>query len=328
MSTRDDSECGDTAGDEEYETYTDEDASDPEWDFPPESELRRSSRNKQKEGAARYGKKGRLRLPPSASDARQRLGDSYNSLLALLQSQAQVTGQCGRPQASYATNDSITLTWRIPADAIGKELFTYRVQYCKVDRPTSTQPPPQSGEEDRWQDIPNPVEGLGHDLGYLHTCSWVVTGLPTKKWVSFRVQVSNCAAYASWSMPSQAFQIGASNYSPVGSGVGGDTWTEEELALFRTLDTPMKVQDYLDSIPMNQEVDADVSLSALECVRQNHAHCLEGALLGAYILGMHGYGTLLMDLRSSPQDDDHVITPFQWKGRWGCLSVSNHSSLR
>ena len=45
------------------------------------------------------------------------------------------------------------------------------------------------------------------------------------------------------------------------------------------------------------QVDQDVSLSALECVRQNHGHCLEGAILGAYILGMHGYGTLLMDLR-------------------------------
>ena len=29
-----------------------------------------------------------------------------------------------------------------------------------------------------------------------------------------------------------------------------------------------------------QEVEKDVSLSALESVRQNHAHCLEGGLLG------------------------------------------------
>jgi len=37
-----------------------------------------------------------------------------------------------------------------------------------------------------------------------------------------------------------------------------------------------------------QEVIDDVSLNALEAVRQNHGHCLEGALLGAYILGLHG----------------------------------------
>ena len=172
------------------------------------------------------------------------------------------------------------------------------------------------------------VEGLGYELGSLHTASWVVTGLPQGSWVTFRVRVSNCSAYAGYSAAAQPFKVGCMCYSPVGSGVGGDTWTPEEMALFQELDTPMKVQDYLDSIPMNQEVDADVSLSALECVRQNHGHCLEGAILGAYILGLHGYGTQLMDLRSSPQDDDHVVTPFQWKGRWGCLSVSNHSSLR
>jgi hypothetical protein len=105
-----------------------------------------------------------------------------------------------------------------------------------------------------------------------------------------------------------------------------------------------------------------VSLSALEAVRQNHAHCLEGAILGAYILGLHGYGSLvltppdrayrplplfpvvrardadpavrrgpgwqLMDLRASIKDDDHVITPFRCHGRFGALSVSNHASLR
>lgn len=35
-----------------------------------------------------------------------------------------------------------------------------------------------------------------------------------------------------------------------------------------------------------------------------------------------------MDLRSRKDDDDHVVTPFTQDGRWGCLSVSNHSSLR
>lgn len=69
-------------------------------------------------------------------------------------------------------------------------------------------------------------------------------------------------------------------------------------------------------------------LRTVHAVRQNHAHCLEGAMLGAYILGRHGYGARLMDLRSNAADDDHVVTLFQCNGRWGCLSVSNHSSLR
>ena len=42
-------------------------------------------------------------------------------------------------------------------------------------------------------------------------------------------------------------------------------------------------------------------------VRQNHGHCLEGALVGAYVLGMHGFGARLMDLRADGRDDDHVV---------------------
>lgn len=48
--------------------------------------------------------------------------------------------------------------------------------------------------------------------------------------------------------------MGACNYSPCGSGEGGDTWTAEEIELFAQIDNPVKVQDYLDQMPMNHEV--------------------------------------------------------------------------
>lgn len=304
------------------ETCTDDDESDPEWQAPAEDrKARRSTRTR--------FQKGRCRTPSSAPISGE-LSD-FSALLKILESQAHVSDRCGRPQPSYATKDAVTLSWRIPAKAIGKELFTYEIQQCVVSEPTSTDPLPDSVTAGIWGAIPNPVSGFGYELGHLHTCSWIVSGLPTGQWVALRVRITNCATYAEWSLPSQPFKIGCMCYSPVGTGVGGDTWTEAEMAFFRTLNTPMKVQDYLDTIPMNQEIDSenpDVSLSALECVRQNHGHCLEGAILGAYILGLHGYGTLLMDLRACASDYDHVITPFQWKGRWGSLSVSNHASLR
>jgi hypothetical protein len=175
-------------------------------------------------------------------------------LVSLLETVAQDTGRCGRPQASYATEQAITLSWRLPTEAVGKELFTYEVHHCVVDEPTSTDPLPEAVTAGKWAAIANPVTGLGHELGCLHTSSWVVEGLPGGRWVAFRVRVSNCSAYGEWSLPSQPFKVGRMCYSPVGTGVGGDTWTEEELMFFRTLDTPMKVQDYLDTIPMNQEV--------------------------------------------------------------------------
>lgn len=88
------------------------------------------------------------------------------------------------------------------------------------------------------------------------------------------------------------------------------------------------VQDYLDSIPMNHEIQDDTCLSALESVRQNQAHCIEGAMLGSYILSLQGHPPFLMDLRACEADDDHIVTPFRVGRRWGCLSVSNHASLR
>jgi len=80
----------------------------------------------------------------------------------------------------------------------------YEVEHCVVAEPTSTEPIPETALAGKWRAIPNPVEGLGHELGSLHTCSWVVQGLPHAEWVTFRVRVSNCSAYSEWSMPSQA----------------------------------------------------------------------------------------------------------------------------
>ena len=80
----------------------------------------------------------------------------------------------------------------------------YQVEQCVVAEPTSIEPIPESALAGKWRAISNPVEGLGHELGSLHTCSWVVTDLPHAEWVTFRVRVSNCSAYAEWSMPSQA----------------------------------------------------------------------------------------------------------------------------
>jgi len=112
---------------EAYETCTDEDESDPEWESPPHPEARRSSR-----GAARYGSKGRTSAPSASSSAKDKLGDGYKSLLAVLETQAAGKGgRCGRPQASYATKDSITLSWRFPADAIGT--MVQKLAFCTAN---------------------------------------------------------------------------------------------------------------------------------------------------------------------------------------------------
>lgn len=96
-----------------------------------------------------------------------------------------------------------------------------------------------------------------------------------------------------------------------------------------TLNHPMLVQDYIDTIPMNHEVEDETCLSALDTLRQNNGHCIECVMLGAYILSLHGYAPYLMDMRADSEiDDDHIVVPFKINGHWGCLSKSNHASLR
>lgn len=132
------------------------------------------------------------------------------------------------------------------------------------------------------------------------------------------------------SMSSDPFKIGFADFSPVHPLVPGSrTFTDMELAFFKKhLTTPAKIQTFLDALPMNQEIIDDVCLSPIDTLRQNHAHCIEGAMLAAYLLSLQGFRPMLMDLRSSVDDDDHNITLFQEDGRWGALSVTNHCVLR
>ena len=86
----------------------------------------RGVRGSSRQWRAADGSELRTHAPATASTAVEQLGESFKSLLAVLETQAVgKEGRCGRPQASYATKDSITLSWRFPADAIGKHICTH-----------------------------------------------------------------------------------------------------------------------------------------------------------------------------------------------------------
>jgi hypothetical protein len=55
---------------------------------------------------------------------------------------------------------------------------------------------------------------------------------------------------------------------------------------------------------------------------------MEGALLAAAILEFHGHKPLLLDLRSTNDDLDHVVALFKQFGCWGAISKTNHVVLR
>ena len=102
----------------------------------------------------------------------------------------------------------------------------------------------------------------------------------------------------------------------------------------RKLNTPAKVQDFLDGLKFNFEKPARrggegaTLKSPIFTLRARNAHCLEGALLGAYILSLHGFTPYLMHFRVIKGDYDHVIAPFKIGKFWGALSKTNHAVLR
>ncbi len=102
----------------------------------------------------------------------------------------------------------------------------------------------------------------------------------------------------------------------------------QERRIFHRLNTPRKIQDYLDTLPINFELAGETYMSPRRVIVEKMAHCFEGALLAAAVLAYHGARPLLMDLRTSSNDEDHVITLFQVNGHWGAISKTNHVVLR
>ncbi|HMR55345.1 MAG TPA: hypothetical protein PKD34_02015 [Candidatus Doudnabacteria bacterium] len=103
---------------------------------------------------------------------------------------------------------------------------------------------------------------------------------------------------------------------------------ELEVKILSKLNTPKKIQDYLDKLPINFELDGDTCYSPREVLRRQIAHCMEGALLAAAALWYHGRRPMLLDLVTINKDDDHVVALFEEDGYWGAISKTNHGVLR
>jgi len=102
----------------------------------------------------------------------------------------------------------------------------------------------------------------------------------------------------------------------------------KEFKIFKTLNSPHKIQDFLDTLPINFELGGETYRSPLYTLRHKEAHCMEGAMLAAAILWYHGEKPLIVDLNTIDEDDNHVVTVFKRHNRWGALSKTNHVILR
>ncbi len=106
-------------------------------------------------------------------------------------------------------------------------------------------------------------------------------------------------------------------------GLEHKEWTK-----LKGLNTPAKVQDYINSLPFNLEKEGETHHSVRFTLMNQKAHCFEGALLSAAALWIQGQKPLLLDLKAVRPDFDHVVALFQRNGYWGAISKTNHAVLR
>jgi hypothetical protein len=102
----------------------------------------------------------------------------------------------------------------------------------------------------------------------------------------------------------------------------------EERKKFAKLKSARLIQNYLDTMSINFETSGETYMSPRRVIKNNTAHCFEGALFAAAALAYHGHRPLLLDLVTIERDEDHVIALFREKGLWGAISKTNHPILR
>ena len=103
--------------------------------------------------------------------------------------------------------------------------------------------------------------------------------------------------------------------------------TPAEFAMLQRLDTPRKIRDFVYGLKQNFELGGETCLTVREVLRTRRAHCIEGAMLAACALWMHGEPPLLFDMRAV-RDFDHVVALYRRHGHWGAISKTNGVFLR
>lgn len=99
----------------------------------------------------------------------------------------------------------------------------------------------------------------------------------------------------------------------------------EEQKIISSLNSPYKIQVFLDSIPYSSE---SIYRCPLRVLRDRVAHCFDGALFAAAALQLIGDPPLILDMIPNEHDDDHLLALYKQDGYWGAIAKSNFSGLR
>jgi len=101
-------------------------------------------------------------------------------------------------------------------------------------------------------------------------------------------------------------------------------FTAKEWRKLRSLKDPYGIQRFLDAMPYHL---ADTAWSPRVALRENTAHCFEGAMLAAAALRINGFKPLVFDLEAE-RDTDHVVAIYRINGHWGAVAKSNFTGCR
>jgi hypothetical protein len=104
--------------------------------------------------------------------------------------------------------------------------------------------------------------------------------------------------------------------------------TAREFAQLARLNSPARIQEFVSALAANHEPHGETVHSVRNVLRHRVAHCIEGALLAACALWVHGEPPLVMHLDCAPHDNPHVVALFRRGRSWGALSKSNGAWLR
>lgn len=97
-----------------------------------------------------------------------------------------------------------------------------------------------------------------------------------------------------------------------------------ERRLWRSLSSPRKVQDFLDS---TRYPDGHHARCPLRVLRERSAHCFDGGIFAAAALRRLGYRPRIIYM-TAVHDDDHLIALYGGAGCWGAVAKSNFTTIR
>jgi hypothetical protein len=101
-------------------------------------------------------------------------------------------------------------------------------------------------------------------------------------------------------------------------------FSRAQRAVLRRLDSPIRIQAYLDSLRYPAD---EFNRSPLRVMVDRKANCFDGALFAAFALWRLGHPPRIVDMFAD-NDDDHLLALFKVRGAWGAVAKSNYVGLR